>query len=250
MSVRRVGLIVPSSNVTVETELPAIMREVPGATLSFHSSRARMKEVTAEQLSAMNGEAQRCATELSDADVEVIVYGCLVALISQGPTFHEQAAREIGAAAAANGREVPVLTSAGALVSGLQAIGAERVAIVTPYMKSLTAKLVDFLSANDIEVVDSVSLEVADNVEVGRLDTSRLPEIADRLDVSRAQAVVLSACVQMPSLAAITTVERQLGLPALSAATATARELLTTLQIDGRAPVGGALLDGRWTMAV
>ena len=47
-------------------------------------------------------------------------------------------------------------------------------------------------------------------------------------------AVVLSACVQMPSLAAIPEVEASIGLPVLTAATATTYDLLTTL---GRAPV-------------
>lgn len=238
----RIGLIVPSSNVTVETELPEILHRIDGQRFSFHSSRARMREVSQEQLGAMNEDAERCARELADADIDLIVYGCLVALISQGPDFPEQAAARIRAAAAADGRDVPVLSSAGALVAGLQALGAERVAIVAPYMKPLTAKLIDFLAVNSIEVVDSISLCVADNVEVGRLDQGKLPEIADRLDVSGAQAVVLSACVQMPSLAAIPLVEQQLGLPTLSAATATAREVLRVLGVPAEVPRAGALL--------
>lgn len=239
---RRIGLIVPSSNVTVETELPRILGSHAGERFSFHGSRARMREVTAEELAAMNQEAERCAVELSDADIDLIAYGCLVALISQGPEFHERAARQIREAAAANGREVPVVTSAGALVSGVRALGAEKVAIVTPYMKPLTAKLIDFLAFHDIEVVDSVSLCVANNVEVGRLDPAKLPEIAERLDTTGAQAVVLSACVQMPSLSAIPAAEEKLGLPTLSAATATAREALLSLGLEPAVPGVGGLL--------
>ncbi len=228
----RVGLIVPSSNVTVETELPLVLRASSSETFSFHSSRARMREVTAEELVAMNEDAERCAVELSDADIELIVYGCLVALISQGDHFHETARRRIAETAAENGREVEVVTSAGALIAGLHALAVERVAIVAPYMKPLTARLIEFLAAHDIEVVDSVSLCVADNVEVGRLDPACLPGIADRLDTKRAQAVVLSACVQMPSLSAIEMVEQRLDLPTLSATTATAHEVLRTLGVS------------------
>ncbi len=240
----RVGLIVPSSNVTVETELPLALADACAEPFSFHSSRARMREVTADELAAMNDEAQRCAVELSDADIDLIVYGCLVALISQGDDFHETARRQIAEAAAANGREVEVITSAGALVAGVRALGAQRVAIVTPYMKPLTERLVGFLAAHEIEVVDSVSLCVADNVEVGRLDPAGLPAIAERLDVTRAQAVVLSACVQMPSLPAIATVERRLGLPTLSATTATARDVLRALGLPAAARGAGRLLAG------
>jgi maleate isomerase len=238
----RIGLIVPSSNITVETELPAVLARSPDPAFSFHGSRARMREVTSGELAAMNRDVERCAVELSDADIDIIVYGCLVALISQGHDYHEIARQRIAEAAAANGRSVPVITSAGALVSGLHALEAERVAIVTPYMKPLTAKLIEFLAAHSIEVVDSISLCVSDNIEVGRLDPAKLPEIADQLDVVRAQAVVLSACVQMPSLPAIASVEARLGLPTLSATTATAREILRALERQSVADGVGRLL--------
>ncbi len=50
----RVGLIVPSSNVTIETELPALLARHESATFTFHSSRMRMQEVSEEELKTMN----------------------------------------------------------------------------------------------------------------------------------------------------------------------------------------------------
>jgi len=129
-----------------------------------------------------------------------------------------------------------VISRSGALVTALQALGAGRAAIVTPYMEPLTDSVAGYLASHSIEVVDRISLAVPDNVEVGRLDPTRLPEIAARLDVSRAQAIVLSACVQMPSLEVLEPVEEQLGLPTLSTATATAREVVRRLGIDAPPP--------------
>jgi len=54
-SAYRVGLIVPSSNVTMETEIPAMLRAREGVRperFAFHSSRMRMKSVTKEELEA------------------------------------------------------------------------------------------------------------------------------------------------------------------------------------------------------
>ena len=82
--------------------------------------------------------------------------------------------------------------------------------------------------------MDSLSLEVPDNIEVGRLDPAKLTAYAKSLDLTHADAVVLSACVQMPSLAAIDQAGQALGLPVLSAATATASEILALL---GEVPV-------------
>ena len=68
----RVGLIVPSSNVTVETEMPALLDRHTTA-FSFHASRMRMLEVTASELAAMNSQTARCVDELADAGVDTLL---------------------------------------------------------------------------------------------------------------------------------------------------------------------------------
>jgi maleate isomerase len=57
-------------------------------------------------------------------------------------------------------------------------------------------------------------------------------------------AVVLSACVQMPSLAVIEAAEQRLGLPVLSAATATLFQVLDRLELATWVPGAGHLLSG------
>lgn len=84
----RIGQIVPSSNTTMETEIPAMLRAreaVEPERFTFHSSRMRMKKVTKEELAAMDCDSDRCAIELSDARVDVLGYACLVAIMSMGP---------------------------------------------------------------------------------------------------------------------------------------------------------------------
>jgi maleate isomerase len=66
--------------------------------------------------------------------------------------------------------------------------------------------------------------------------------LTDRLDLTDAEAVVVSACVQLRSLAAVQVVQERTGLPALSAATATTRALLDARDLDPVIPGGGALL--------
>jgi maleate isomerase len=162
--------------------------------------------------------------------------------MAEGKGAHEAAEERLANALAAAGSPTAVTSSAGALVRTLQRLGARRVAIVTPYLKPLTGMVADYLAAYGIEVVDSVSLEVADNVEVGRLDPTQLIGYAKGLGLVRADAVVLSACVQMPSLAVIDKASQDLGLPVLSAATATAREILALLAEEPVVPGAGAAL--------
>lgn len=243
----RVGLIVPSSNTTMETELPELFRrqsEATGHKYTFHSARAGMKNVNRQELLAMVGKAAVCAEAVSDADVDVIAYACLVAVMAQGPEAHVESERVIGDAAADNGHPAPVTSSAGALVRTLQQIGAKKVAMVTPYMKPLTGMVVDYIEGAGITVLDATSLEVDDNLAVGGLDPQNLPGIARQLKREGADVIVLSACVQMPSLPAVQAVEDELGLPVITAATATTYEILKALGHQPAIPGAGRLLAG------
>ncbi|MEQ9692370.1 MAG: Asp/Glu racemase, partial [Bauldia litoralis] len=139
-------------------------------------------------------------------------------------------------------KDVPIVSSAGALVRTLDDLGLRKIAVVTPYMPPLTKMVVEYIEAEGFEVVDSVSLSVANNLAVGRLDPAHLPKHVRDLDHSGADGIVLSACVQMPSLAAIEAVEDQTGLPVVTAATCTAREVLMALGLDPVVPGAGAAL--------
>lgn len=210
----------------------------------FHSSRMRMKHVTPEELRAMNAQTERAVLELADARPDVVATACLVAIMAQGPGHHCTAEDEIKDVLRAQEALVPVVSSAGALLDGIAALGAKKVAIVTPYMKPLTQKVADYIEDAGVEVVDALSLEVPDNLAVARLDPQDLREHHKRLKLGDADALVLSACVQMPSLPAIQPVEDELGLPVLSAATATAYRILSELGLPPLAPNAGRLLAG------
>ena len=244
----RIGLIVPSSNTTMETEIPAMLfrKQLTDSDLSFtfHSSRMRMQKVTKEELTSMDIESDRCAVELSDARCDVLAYACLVAIMCQGPGYHAQSEKRLLEKTNENGAPIPIVSSAGALIEGIEALGAKKVAIITPYMKPLTNQVIEYIESSGIQVTDSISLEIPDNLEVGRQDPLRLVEVVKNLDTSQADAVVLSACVQMPSLEAIQIVEDAIQKPVLSASVATVYKILKTLNLDPYVPNAGKLLAG------
>jgi maleate isomerase len=245
----RIGQIVPSSNTTMETEIPAMLRarepHFPER-FTFHSSRMRMQKVTEEELTAMDAASDRCALELSDGKMDVLGYACLVAIMSQGLGYHRASEKRLHEVTVGNGKPAPVVSSAGALVEGLQALGAKKIAVLTPYMKPLTQMVVDYIEHEGFEVTDSLSLEIADNLAVGAQDPLAPSRLVDRLDTRGVDVVVLSACVQMPSLASIQVVEDRLGLPVISAAVATSYTMLKRLGLATQVPGAGALLSGHY----
>ena len=242
MTPHRIGLVGPSSNVTVETEVPALLARHAGERFSFHSSRMRMHTVSPEQLRAMNAQQERCVGELADARVDALLYACLVAIMAQGPGAHRRTEDVVTAQFATAGQRPAVLSSAGALVQALTALGASRIALVTPYPRPLAQQVVDYLESEGFEVLDWAALEVDDNAEVGCIPGDRVMAAARGLDLSGADALVISACVQMPSLELIGPAEKEFGLPVLSAATAGAYGLLHHLGLPAVLPSAGGLL--------
>src|SRR5256714_10851970 len=194
----RIGQIVPSSNTTMETEIPAMLRareqHFPER-FTFHSSRMRMQKVSPEELAAMNKEGLRCAAELADARVDLMSTACLVAIMVQGFGYHRQVEEDFKRVAAENGARSKVMTSAGALIYGLKKLGAKKISLMAPYIRPLTDKVAAYIENEGIEVLDRISFEIPDNLEVGRRDPMKLLDEVKRLKIGNADAVVLSAGV-------------------------------------------------------
>ena len=109
-------------------------------------------------------------------------------------------------------------------------------------MKPLSKVVVEYIENEGIEVQDFLALEISDNLKVARQDPTAPAELWRKLDVRGVDAIVASACVQMPSLPAIEMIERASGLPTISAAIATTRQILQNLGLTKIAPGGGVLL--------
>ena len=245
----RIGQIVPSSNITMETEIPALLRlreNIRPERFTFHSARMRMKTVNQHELAAMDAQSDRCALELSDAAVDVLGYACLVATMSMGLGYHRVSQQRLHGRTVENGQPAPVVTSAGALVDALKVLDAKKIVVIAPYMRPLTELVVNYIANEGHTVIDYVALEIPDNLDVARHDCSRLPDIARSLKYSDADAVIVSACVQMPSLPVVPMVEAITGKPTLSAAVATTYAMLKQLELERIAPGGGALLSGAY----
>ena len=131
----KIGQIVPSSNTTMETEIPAMLKArqlIRPERFTFHSSRMRMKHVKKEELAAMDAQSDRCALELSDARVDVLGYACLVAIMSMGIGYHRESEKRLHQVTIENDAKAPIVTSAGALVEGLKVMKAKKIVVVTP----------------------------------------------------------------------------------------------------------------------
>ena len=245
-STHRIGQIVPSSNITMETEVPAMLRAreaIYPERFTFHSARMRMQKVTPEELKAMDGESLRCAVELADARVDVMGYACLVAIMSMGRGYHRQSEVKLAKAAAQSGASIPIVTSAGALIDGLKTLGASRIAIVTPYMRPLTELVVDYIEAGSDrghrQFVPGDSLQPCSGRARPYGFNYGCRTVERRRCRSRGSFSLRSDAVSKrhPNC------EDRLGLPVTSASVCTTRKMLEALKLQPVVPDAGALLE-------
>jgi maleate isomerase len=238
---QRIGLVVPSSNVTMEIEIPAMLRRAAdGGRFSFHSSRMAMRQVSAQELREMDAQSLRCAAELADARVEVLAYACLVAVMVQGAGAHVRIEQRLRKVMSDCGSTAPVISSAGALVKTLQLLNAKRIALIAPYMPALTNAVISYLQSEGITTADSRCLSVPDNYEVGCIPAHRIEAALGELQIHAVDALVLSACVQMPSLSILETVQNRLDIPVITASACTSAAILHALGRDPTCVPGGA----------
>jgi maleate isomerase len=105
-------------------------------------------------------------------------------------------------------------TTSGGLVAALHALRLRRIAVVTPYIDSVTERLLSFLGEHRVEVVSSVGLGLLDHIwQVGYAETV---QAVSAVDVPEADGVFIS-CTNVPTYDIIGPLERWLGKPVLTA---------------------------------
>ncbi len=205
----RVGLLLPSSNTTME---PDLYRMAP-RDVTVHTARMLLRVVTPEGLEEMAGEATGAAGLLKTACVDMIAYGCTSGSLIGGVGWEKSLKRRLEEAAG-----VPVVTTAGAVVEGLRTLGAERVSVFTPYTDAVNAIERDFLEAHGFKVTTMRGIGLTDNQMIGRVRGERLEAFIAPAPGSDA---VFVSCTNLPVVDLIERLEERHRLPFVTSNQAT-----------------------------
>ncbi|TKA08571.1 maleate cis-trans isomerase family protein [Actinacidiphila oryziradicis] len=194
-----VGVLLPWANVAVEAELPRFgLRHVV-----FHYARLVPASRTTAVDDAFWHGLREAAASAMDSLSHIPLDGVLLACTSAGFT---------------SGTPLPtgVVTAFDALRDSLRLVGAERVALATPYPKEVTRVEVDVLRQAGTAVTEWAALDLVDGYpgvtgdQVRRLVQEIPPE-----GLEAAQALVLS-CTGWHSQALLAELQATLGKPVIS----------------------------------
>ena len=229
----RLGVVVPSSNTTVEPEFAAHAPEG----VEVYGARMSLESVTVEELDAMSDDAERAAELLGHADVDAVAYACTTGSLLHGPGFDAELEATLGEAAG-----VPAVATARSVDRTLSALGAERLAVVTPYADELDEREASYLAELGYEVATIDGRGLVDNTAIGRLSATdayeQVREVVDDATGSTVDGVtepavdaVFVSCTNYRALDVIDALEADLGVPVVSSNGATLWDALGRLGV-------------------
>lgn len=229
----RLGLIIPSSNTTMESEFWRMLPEG----FSVHASRLRLREVTVEELGLMEKRVEDAALQLADAEIDVIGYGCTSGSLFKGLGHDKSIEKRIERVAG-----VPAIATAGAVVSALRTLRMKKVCVATPYTNEINNLEEKFLSLGGFRVVDLKGLGMKRNLEIGRLSSEVAYKLVMELEYAKADGVFTS-CTNFATADIIEKLERVTQRRVVSSNTATLWAMLRTCQVSAEIKGFGGLLE-------
>ena len=204
----RIGLMVPSSNTTME---PEFYQHLPEG-VSLHTARMNIVQTTYEGLKAMSKDVERCARLVATAGVNVVCYGCTTGSLLEGKGYDTALVDRIGKIV-----QAPVVATAPAVVETLRGKGMKRLAIVTPYVKELDEREAAYLEDYGFEVLTIKGLGIVENLDIGKCE----PSVAFRMgleairEAPKADGVFIS-CTNFRSFGIIQKLSEEIGKPVVS----------------------------------
>ncbi len=191
---------------------------------------------TPASLRAQEAHLTRAAGELvPGSHLDAIGFGCTSAGAAIGLD-------NVIARIAAGRAGVPATTAIGAAARGLAAVGAARIALLTPYLDAAHALVLDFFANARIDVVVARNLGLDGDREMNRLAPGFLIEEGTRLVAGADVDALFISCTGVRTRQVIDPLERRIGIPVLSSNQSLAWDMLRLAGDDEQLKGRGRLL--------
>lgn len=208
---RRVGLVTLATDHTTEVDFSVL----PAHGIGVYATRIPFANpVTPETLAAMAGNVTKAATLiLPGEDLDAVVYSCTSASVVIGDDRVRAAIR-----AGKPGAEPITPISAG--FAALRALGAGRITLLTPYTPQTTQPMADCFESGGFALQGLSCLNLNDDREMARISHATIIDAACAAVAPGSQALFI-ACTAVRAAAIVDRIEDAVGLPVVSANSAT-----------------------------
>jgi len=208
----RVGLMIPSSNTMMEVDFA---RDLPPG-VALHAARMFMEDTTPAGENRMLDEfALPAARDLGTARPDVVVFGCTSAGALRGNDYDAELCARISELAGA-----PVVSTIGAVRAAIEASGADRIGVITPYVDELNEKIRASIEADGTQVATIAGLGITENFEIAEVPGTEIVAFAERalgsLAADGSIGLAFASCTNFGAMAARPAIAEVLGLPVVT----------------------------------
>ncbi len=228
--VRHFGVLIPSTNTTVEIEcrlLPAACQAHVGRLLSSgKGSFSPSRDEDVDYQSKLLGTAK----------VEIVILAQTSASLSSDD-YDDVVTKRMSA-----GAGVPAVTSAQAVGRAVRALGARRIAIVSPYSEPVNARAASYFKAkHGLETIALEGFGATDAYAIGQLGPQNARDAFARIDRPEIEVFVVPGG-NFPTMSSIAGWEKEFKKPVVTTNQASFWAVLRAFDSTDRVPAFGRLL--------
>jgi len=228
--IRHFGVLIPSTNTTVEIEC----RLVP-STYQAHFGRL-MSSGGGSFSPSRDEDIDYQSRLLGTAKVELVILAQTSASLFTDD-YDDVVTKRMSA-----GAGVPAITSAQAVGRAVRALGARRIAIVSPYSVAVNERAARYFEArHGLETIALEGFGATDAYAIGQLGPQNARDAFARIDRPEIEAFVVPGG-NFPTLPSIAAWEREFGKPVVTTNQASFWAMLRAFDSAERLPAFGRLL--------
>ena len=231
----RIGLVVLATDYTIEHEMRALIN-LPGVDV-FHARIANSVNISTETLQEMKPLITATAELiLPGDDVDVLAYACTSASIVLGT---EAVAKNLNAAKPGAKTTNPAF----AAFNAFKVMGAERIAVLTPYTKHLNHMVEASIKEAGFQVPAFGSFNEPHDPTVAAINNQSLKSAIAKITNGHDIDAVFISCTSVRIASDVAAIESELGMPVTSSNHALAWHCMRLAGIDEKMPEMGSLFN-------
>ena len=213
----RIGIVLPADGI-IDDEYWQLIPS--GVGIQITRTPVPPEDITVDLVTrlAKEPDIEEAAKVLIAGKPDCIAYACTSISFIRGAGYDEEIIKRIE-----NATGISATTTSTAAVKALKYLGVKKVAVGTPYLDEINARLEQFFEANGLDVISMEGFKLTSGI--GKVPPGEVYNLAKKADQSNADGIFIS-CTNLRTVDIIEHLEQDLGKPVVTANQATMWEAL------------------------
>ena len=198
----RIGLIALATDFRIEKDFIKIIKDQD---IDFFVNRIHCYfPLTSENLIKMSSTITEISEDiLPNEKLDCVVYGCTSGTIAAG---YDMIKKKVNLAKPG----AKVTTPSTAAINALKKMNINKIAIFTPYSKSLNDDVIKYFENENFQITANSYYDISNDLDIGKVDETHLYETLVNMDLGDAEGLFIS-CTALPALSIIDKLEKKIN---------------------------------------